>query len=439
MRANRGVVETKSERRVVIVGGGFGGLTAARALANVPGIQITLVDRENYHLFQPLLYQVAMAGLSPADIAAPIRSVLAGADNVKVLLGQVDAVDLQARTLTLAATPYAPEQQLAYDHLILAAGAATSYFGHGAWESHAPGLKSVEDALEIRRRVLSAFEAAERCTDEAQRIRMLSFVIIGGGPTGVELAGAVAELAQRVLTKDFRVVQPRVSRVVLVEGGPRILAAFDPHSSDAAVEQLRELGVDVRVNTKVVGIHESGVQLEQGSIEAATVVWAAGVSANPLGKTLGTELDRAGRVLVGADCALPGHPDVFVIGDMAAFVEDGKSLPGVSPVAMQQARYVAKLIRDDVPAAARVPFRYTDKGTMATIGRSRAVAETGKLRMRGLIAWLAWLVVHIWYLIGFRNRAVVMFTWFWSYVFYRRGARLITHEWGETHTRKLAP
>lgn len=426
---------TSSAHRVVIVGGGFGGLTAARALADAPGIEVTLVDRENYHLFQPLLYQVAMAGLSPAEIATPIRAILSGARNTHVLLGQVSHIDRAARSICLEASHYTESQQIPYDTLILAAGARTSYFGHDVWEHSAPGMKSVEDAIEVRGRVLRAFEAAERTQDTAQRATLLSFVVVGGGPTGVELAGALAELAKRVLTRDFRAAHTNMARVLLLEGGPCLLPAFDAKSSQAALEQLAELGVEVRLNTKVVGISPQGVQTSDGDIAAATCVWAAGVSATPLAKTLGAELDRGGRVLVQADCSLPGDPNVFVIGDMAALLVDGKALPGVSPVAMQQARYVAKLVADLIPPEQRPPFRYNDKGNMATIGRSRAVAETGKVRLRGFVAWMAWLFVHLWYLIGFRNRVVVMFTWAWSYIFYRRGARLITRAWSETHPK----
>ena len=429
---------SSNKRHVMIVGGGFGGLTAARALANAADIAVTLIDRENYHLFQPLLYQVAMAGLSPAEIATPIRSVLSSAKNVKVLLGQVTTIDIHARTLTIAGDVHTDEQQLSFDTLILAAGAKTSYFGHDEWEKNAPGMKSIEDAIEVRRRVLTAFESAERTEDLALRAKLLTFVVVGGGPTGVELAGAVAELARRVLTQDFRAAHTDMARVVLVEGGPRLLATLDPQSSEAARAQLVELGVEVKLNTKVVGIDERGVQTAEGDLAAGTCVWAAGVSATPLARTLGAELDRSGRVLVMEDCSVPGAADVFVIGDMAAFVEQGKTLPGVSPVAMQQARYVAQLILDQTAPEQRIAFRYTDKGNMATIGRSRAVAEAGKLRMRGFIAWMAWLFVHIWYLIGFRNRVVVMFTWAWSYIFYRRGARLITHSWSETRDSLLS-
>ena len=439
---------------VVVVGGGFGGLTAAQALKRAP-VRITLVDRRNHHLFQPLLYQVAMAGLSPADIASPIRSVLARQKNVTVLLDHVTGVDLARKTMTTESGAL-----LDYDFLILAAGAKSDYFGHPEWEKVAPTLKTLTDATEIRRRVLLAFEFAEREVDEARRRWLLTFVVIGGGPTGVELAGALRELSQYVLARDFRRIDPNEARVILVEGGERVLASFPEELSRAAVRQLGELGVEIRTGTRVTGIDADGVHFQEksfqekkgvdgahgaarpegesqapraGSLRAANVVWAAGVRATRLTKTLGVPIDRAGRAVVGADCTLPGHADAFVIGDMAAFTdEDGKLLPGVSPVAMQQARFVAKIIARAVRGgngSGETPsekFRYFDKGTMATIGRSRAVAESGRLRMSGFIAWLAWLFVHLWYLIGHRNRVAVLLTWAWSYITYERGARLIT-------------
>jgi NADH dehydrogenase len=429
----------EGKRRVVIVGGGFGGLEAAKALAGAP-CEVVLVDRANYHLFQPLLYQVAMAGLSPAEIASPIRAILADAENVRVLLDEVTGVDLEARRVSLRA-----EEPLAYDWLVLAVGAQTSYFGHDEWEKAAPGLKRIEDALEIRRRVLYAFERAEREADERERRKLLTFVVIGGGPTGVELAGAIAELARFVLSKDFRKIDPREARVVLVEAGARILPSFSEELAGRAVEQLAELGVEVRTGARVVGIDEGGVDLEDDAaadeipglgagkhrerIASPTVVWAAGVRASRLAEELGVPTDRQGRVIVEKDCSLPGHPEVFAIGDMARFEEKGKPLPGVSPVAMQQARYVAKLIAwelESVGRPPREPFAYFDKGSMATIGRSRAIAEVRAMKLSGFVAWLAWLFVHIWYLIGFKNRVVVLWTWAWSYLSYKRGARLIT-------------
>ncbi|HVW27720.1 MAG TPA: NAD(P)/FAD-dependent oxidoreductase [Polyangiaceae bacterium] len=410
--------------RVVIIGGGFGGLTAARALKKA-NVQLTLVDRSNYHLFQPLLYQVAMAGLSPADIAAPIRTVLRRQDNTTVLLADVTRVDLQKKQIELETG--AP---LDYDYLVLAAGAQSAYFGHDDWRTCSLGMKSVDDAIEVRRRVLLAFEAAEREDDPVARRRLLTFVIIGGGPTGVEVAGALTELGKFALADDFRRIRSEKPRVVLVERANRLLTGgFVEQLSEAAKRDLEAIGVEVRVGETVVGIDEHGVRLAKEFIETPTVLWTAGVEAVPLTRTLHVPVDRTGRVIVGKDCSIPGHPESFVIGDAAAFTPPGTEhpLPGLSPVAMQQARFVAKVIKDRVDG--RPPpvfFRYFDKGIMATIGRSRAVAQTGKLRLRGLIAWLAWLFVHIWYLIGFRNRLVVLFDWTWSYLTYKRGARLIT-------------
>ncbi len=403
---------------VLVVGAGFGGLTLAQSLARAK-VKVTVLDRTNHHLFQPLLYQVAMAGLSPADIASPTRSILAEQENVTVLLEEVTRVDLaERRVVTDVATH-------AYDFLVLATGAKTDYFGHAAWEAFAPGLKSLEDAIEIRRRVLTAFERAERAPEEAPRL--LTFVVIGGGPTGVELAGAVAELARHVLARDFRSIDPRHTRVLLLEGGDRILPSFPPELSRSAVEQLEELEVEVKTGQRVTDIDAEGVALGGERIASATVLWAAGVRAARIVETLRVPLDRGGRVLVEKDMSLPGHPEAFVIGDAAsALGDDGKPLPGVSPVAMQQARFVARCIRDTLSGATRGTFHYFDKGSMATIGRSRAVASARGMNLSGLLAWLAWLTVHLWFLIGFRNRVAVMLTWAWSYVTYRRGARLIT-------------
>ena len=425
-------------KRVVIVGGGFGGLEAAKALDGA-AVDITLIDRANYHLFQPLLYQVAMAGLSPAEIASPIRGIVADQSNVRVVLGTVTKADLAAHEVEVGKEIYP------YDWLILAVGARTSYFGHDEWEVHAPGLKHIEDALEIRRRVLLAFERAEREPDVRERRKLLTFVVIGGGPTGVELAGAVAELSRFVLGRDFRSIDPREAKVVLIEAGPRILPSFAISLAQSAVEQLQELGAEVRTGMRVVAIDGRGVELEDNAeadelpglgtgrerehIGSATVVWAAGVQANSLARQLGVPTDRQGRVIVQTDCSVPGHPEVFTIGDMARFEENGKVLPGVSPVAMQQARYVAKIIAWEAESDGRPPrksFAYFDKGSMATIGRSRAIAEARGLKMHGFIAWLAWLFIHIWYLIGFRNRTAVLLNWMWSYASYKRGARLIT-------------
>ncbi|MEO6419188.1 MAG: NAD(P)/FAD-dependent oxidoreductase [Polyangiaceae bacterium] len=402
---------------VLIVGGGFGGLTAAQALAHAP-VRVTLLDRTNHHLFQPLLYQVAMAGLSPADIASPIRSVLSGQANATVLLEEVTAIDLATKTVRT------DKDTLTYDFLVLAMGARTDYFGHGEWEKFAPGLKSIHDATDIRRRVLMAFEQAECEKDEAARTRLLTFVVIGAGPTGVELAGALAELSRFVLEKDFRSIDVSATRVILLEGGARVLSPFPPELSLKAETQLKDLGVEIRLGSLVTCIDATGVEIGTEKIEASTVLWAAGVRPESLVSELGVPVDRGGRVIVENDLSLPGHPEVFAVGDMASFKDEaGHLLPGISPVAMQEARFVAtQIVHPDRP---RGTFRYRDKGTMATIGRSRAVAVTGRLKMSGFLAWMAWLVVHLWFLIGFRNRFVVMFEWAWSYFTYRRGARLI--------------
>lgn len=405
--------------RVVIIGAGFGGLTAAQALRRAP-VDITIIDRTNYHLFQPLLYQVAIAGISPADIAAPIRSILRKQKNVTVLLAEAKGIDREARKVQTTSG------ELAYDYLILAVGGQTSYFGHGEWEKNAPGLKNLDDAVEIRRRVLLAFERAEREPDTERRRRLMTFIVVGGGPTGVEIAGAIAELAKWVLARDFRKIRPESTEIVLLEGGERILPSFDPSLSESAQRQLSELGVHVRTRAQVTGIDEQGVHLGEEFLPAATVIWGAGVSAAPLTALLGVPLDRAGRVLVEPDLTLPGDPRVFAIGDMACFThQTGKPLPGVSPVAMQMGRTAAINIVRSIEVQPLLKFTYVDKGSMATIGRSRAIAEIGKLKLSGFAAWMAWLLVHIFFLIGFRNRAVVMFNWAWSYFTYQRGARLI--------------
>jgi NADH dehydrogenase len=403
---------------VVIVGGGFGGLTAAQALAG-DAVRVTLVDRTNHHLFQPLLYQVATAALSPAEIAAPIRSVLAKQRNARVLMADVTAVDLARKVVRLR------DGELSYDFVVLATGAGNFYFGHDEWEAFAPGLKTLEDAVEIRRRILIAFERAERETDAARRARLLTFCVIGGGATGVELAGSISELARNVLARDFRAIDPKQTRVILLEGGERVLPAFTPDLSASAERQLAQIGVEVRKGARVTRIDGDGVWLGEELVGAATVLWGAGVRATPLGATLGVPLDAQGRVKIEPDCSLPAHPEAFAIGDMAVLLDEhGAPLPSTSPVAMQQARHVAKLIRS--AGAARTPFAYVDKGAMATIGRSRAIARTGRLRLSGFTAWLAWLLVHVWYLIGFESRVLVLLRWWWSYVTFRRGARLIT-------------
>jgi len=412
----------KLKRRVVIIGGGFGGLSVAQALAR-QSVHVTLVDRSNHHLFQPLLYQVAMAGLSPGEIAVPIRAVLSRQKNARVLLAEVTGVDLQARRVqTREALP------LDYDYLVIATGTENNYFGHDDWARVAPGLKDLDDAVEIRRRVLVAFEAAEREPDPTVQRRHLTFVVIGGGPTGVELAGAIAELATFVLSRDFRSIHSDATRVVLVEGSDRVLASFDPKLSARAAESLREMGVEVRTGLRVTAIDEQGLNCGSERIDASTVLWAAGVRASSLCQRIGLNVDRQGRALVEQDCSIKDHPEVFVIGDAASFIPEGGSqpLPGVSPVAMQQGRFVARQIARSCEGAPRQRFKYLDKGSMATIGRSRAVAQVGKLQLSGLLAWLAWLTVHIFYLIDFRNRLLVLVDWAWAYFAYRRGSRLIT-------------
>ncbi len=409
--------------RVVIVGGGFAGLNASRRLLrSAPAnLELTVVDRRNHHLFQPLLYQVAMAGLSPADISTPIRTILGGDPRVSVHLAEVQRVDLAARQV------HTTEGSLPYDFLVLACGATHAYFGHDEWESHAPGLKTIEQATEIRRRVLTAYERAEVEPDVEKRRRLLTFVVVGAGPTGVELAGALGELSRHTLNRDFRRIDPGSTRVLLIEGGPRVLAAFDPEMSRKAARSLEKLGVTIWTNTRVTEISGDRVQAGDEVVHANTVLWAAGVRASRLGATLDVPLDDAGRVIVERDLSLPGHPEVFVVGDQAHFKQaDGSPVPGVAPAAIQQGRHAADNILHDLRNEQREPFDYFDKGLMATIGRASAVVQSGKLRMSGFFAWVAWCFVHILYLIGFRNRLLVFIQWMWSYVRYRRGARLIT-------------
>jgi len=407
--------------RIVIVGAGFGGLNAAQALAKAP-VQITVIDRKNHHTFQPLLYQVATAGLSPGEIAAPIRSILSSHRNVEVLMNEVTGFDLNRRLVKTS------ENDIPYDYLIVAAGARHSYFGHEEWETLAPGLKTIEDALEIRRRVLLAFELAERQTAAGEGAPPLNFVVVGGGPTGVELAGTLAEISRYALAHDFRSIDPARTHIVLLEGGPRVLPTYTEDLSHSAEEQLKNLGVEVRTSTMVTKVEPGAVDIGETRLMATVVLWAAGVAASPLGRQL-SNVDRAGRVPVLPDLTVPGHPEVFVIGDLAAAKDEhGKMLPGVAPVAIQQGRYVAKLIREEIktPNLERRDFHYWDKGSIATIGRAAAVAEFGKVHISGFVAWLSWLFVHILFLIGFQNRLLVFIQWAWSYVTYERGARLIT-------------
>jgi NADH dehydrogenase len=384
---------------------------------------VTVIDRKNYHTFQPLLYQVATAGLSPGEIAAPVRSILRSHQNVEVFMAEVTGFDLERRMVETA------DVRVPYDYLVVAAGASHAYFGHDEWEPFAPGLKTIEDALEIRRRVLLAFELAERQTSAGEPAPPLNFVIVGAGPTGVELAGTLAEICHHALTHEFRAIDPARAHILLIEGGPRVLPAYPEDLSLSAQEQLHRLGVEVRTATMVTRIEPGAVHFGDTRLDAAVVLWAAGVAASPLGKKLGAPLDRAGRVLVQPDLSLPNHPEVFVIGDLAAAKDErGKMLPGVAPVAIQEGRYVAKLIRREAASTSgpRPPFRYWDKGSLATIGRAAAVAEFGRIHISGFLAWLAWLFVHILFLIGFRNRLLVFIQWAWSYVTYERGARLIT-------------
>jgi NADH:ubiquinone reductase (H+-translocating) len=413
-------MNVKPKPRVVVVGAGFGGLTAAQRLTRLP-LQVTVVDQKNHHTFQPLLYQVATAGLSPGEIAAPIRWILRGHSNIEVLLEEVRDFNLKARQVITN------EAVLPYDYLVIASGASHAYFGHPEWEPLAPGLKTIEDALEIRRRVLLAFELAERQAAAGVPDFPLNFVVVGAGPTGTELAGTLAEIARHVLAKEFRTMNPARTRILLLEGGPRVLAAYSEKLSQKAKEQLEHLGVEVRVSSIVTNIEPGAVWVGPTRIPASVVLWAAGVAASPLACHLGVPLDRAGRVLVQPDLSIPGHPEVFVVGDLAALQDEhGKWLPGVAPVAMQQGRWVAKTIARDLEHQPRRNFRYHDKGSLATIGRAAGVAQFPGFSLSGYFAWLAWLFVHIFFLIGFRNRVIVMIQWAWSYLTYERGARLIT-------------
>ncbi|BAY11247.1 NAD(P)/FAD-dependent oxidoreductase [Calothrix sp. NIES-2098] len=422
------LLDNNPHHQVVIVGGGFGGLYAAKALAKAP-VNVTLIDKRNFHLFQPLLYQVATGTLSPADISSPLRSVLSKSKNTKVLLGSVNDIDPEAQTVQVEG------EAIPYDTLIVATGAKHSYFGKDNWEEFAPGLKTVEDAIEMRRRIFTAFEAAEREKDPVKRRAWLTFVIVGGGPTGVELAGAIAELAYQTLTEDFRNIDTSEARILLLEGMDRILPPFDPELSQAAEKSLKELGVIVQTKTLVTNIEDDIVTLKQGDglreIASKTILWAAGVKASPMGKVLaertGVELDRAGRVIVESDLSIKGYDNIFVVGDLANFShQDGKPLPGVAPVAKQEGEYVAKLIEQRIQGNILPPFNYINRGSLAMIGQNLAVVDLGFIKLRGFFAWLFWLLVHIYFLIEFDNKLIVMVQWVWNYITRNRGARLIT-------------
>ncbi len=408
-----------AEKHVVIIGGGFGGIAAARALKRAP-VRVTMVDRRNHHLFQPLLYQVATAALNPSDIASPIRRILRRQRNASVILGEAISIDTAKKIVQLA------DGEVAYDYLIVAAGATHSYFGHEEWKGAAPGLKTLEDAVEIRRRVLVAYEAAEREIDADEIANWMTFVIIGAGPTGVEMAGALAEISRRVLERDFRRIDPGRARIILIEAGPRVLPAMSMESSTSARRQLERLGVEVVTDSPVTAVDDRGVMHGGVQTETRTVIWAAGVAASTLGKSLGAELDRAGRVIVNQDLSVKGADGVFVIGDLASIKSDGKPVPGLSPAAMQEGQHAAENIVRIMRGEPTLPFRYWDKGTLATIGKAAAVADIGRMHLSGIVAWLMWLFVHIFFLIGFRNRFIVIVEWAWTYIRNDRGARLIT-------------
>ncbi len=413
-------LKSDMEKRILIVGGGFTGLNAAKALAREKRVSITLIDRRNHHLFQPLLYQVAMAGLSPADIAAPLRSILSKQKNVRVVCGEVESIDLSKRQVK---TTFG---SLEYDFLLLACGAQHSYFGHDDWEPFAPGLKTIEQATEIRRRVLVAFETAELTTDLDERRKLLTFVVVGGGPTGVELAGAIGEMSRFTLARDFRNIDSTLARIILIEAGARLLPMFSEKLASRAMRDLEALGVQTWTSSRVTRIDENGVEVSGDRIHAATVLCAAGVQASEIGNQPAFERDRQGRIVVRKDLSVSGHPEVFVAGDLCSFHDDKQqTLPGIAPVAMQQGRHFAKVAKCDLDQRPRPEFHYTDKGQMATIGRSCAIAQVGKYHLTGFFAWLAWLVVHIYFLTGFRNRLFVIISWTWSFLSFRRGARLI--------------
>lgn len=417
---------------VVIVGGGFGGLEAAKKLGKEEAVRVTVIDRTNHHVFQPLLYQVATAALSPADIAAPIRGVLSKFPNTEVILAEVRSVNVAAKTVNIG------DREFVYDYLILATGARHSYFGQNEWEKLAPGLKSLEDAVELRRRLLLAFEYAERITDPAAKAAAMTFVVIGGGPTGVEMAGAIAEISRYTLARDFRHIDPASARVILVEGDKRVLSSFPEDLSASALTQLQQLGVEVRTGVHAKNLTEAGLEVGDEFIPCRVKIWAAGNMASFVGKTMGVPVDRAGRVIVNEDLTIPGHPEVQVIGDLANFAHDGgKPLPGVSPVAMQQGRHAARNVMAMIDGRKPQRFRYWDKGSMATIGRNKAVADLNYIHLSGLPAWIVWLFVHILFLVGFRNRIVVLTEWAWAYLTFNKGARLITRNF-QAETRPPA-
>lgn len=408
-------------KKVVIIGGGFGGLSAAKALKNTD-VEITLMDKTNHHLFQPLLYQVATAALSPADIAAPIRSILSKQRNVRVIMGEVTKIDTADKNV------YLDNDCLFYDYLIVAVGSRHSYFGRNEWEKFAPGLKTINDALKLREKILISFEKAERFEDPKVIEKHLTFVIIGGGPTGVELAGAIAEIAKKTMLKDFRRINPARTKVILVEALDRLLTTFDSQLSIKTKKSLEELGVTVLLNKRVIDINEHGVQFENGMIETPNIIWAAGNTVPPIVHSLNTETDKAGRAIVERDCSIKNHPEVFVIGDAALFIENGNPLPGIAPVAIQQGKHVAKIIGREIQGQERKPFEYFDKGILATIGKAKAVMQIGRIKASGWIAWIAWVFIHILYLIGFRNRYKVLAEWIWLYITNRNGIRLITQK-----------
>jgi NADH dehydrogenase len=422
------MTQYQNSPRVVVIGAGFAGINAAKALAGA-GVRVTVLDRKNHHTFQPLLYQVALAVLSPAEIASPVRAILRRDRNEEVLLGDVTGFDLQKRLVRIDGL------DLPYDYLIVASGATHAYFGHPEWAEIAPGLKTLEDAIEIRRRVLLAFETAEREVVAGQPTPQLNFVVIGAGPTGVELAGAIADISRKYMERDFRAIDPAKSRIILLEGGPRVLAAYPEDLSASAERQLTQMGVEVRTNAMVTNVEPGVVTIGKEKIYASVILWGAGVSASPLGKMLGVPVDRAGRVVVEPDLTITGHPEVFVVGDLAAaklrkhdgeIKDPGKIVPGVAPAAIQMGKFAARQIRRTIDGKPREPFAYLDKGSLATIGRSHAVADFGKLHFSGYFAWLSWLFIHLFFLIGFRNRILVMMEWAWAYITYKSSARLIT-------------